>query len=304
MARRKSILNSLMRVAIREAVKSSKKKQKQRRSSTNNNSVTRSDHPRPRSANAQRAKNNVTHRDYYRQPREIVRLQPRGIKAFPINGESFYADNFSKVRRSLGADEEVFTDVILVHDPTNPKDSNAVAVTVNGHVLGHVPAVVSQGVASFLRGRGGVCEARIYFDDFGGYNSVQLDIEYPPLPVGTERPRNQKAPFVGGGNPRFDQGDLSTHRFELHRLKVPPGGVHYGVALLHEGFREKPLVQDEETLQYIARPYEKISYSFNLFARAHGGVVRVRYQLKMGFDGKHEVLLDSSGLPEFHKKKY
>jgi hypothetical protein len=256
------------------------------------------------SVGTKKSNNLAIHRTYYNPPTKTVALEPRGIAAFPVNGESFYPQNFAEVQRSLFAEQEIFANAVLIADSTNPADRNAVAVTVAGYVLGHIPATVAGEVSDFLGDRGGLCKARIYFDLDGGFSSVELDMHFPPVALGTGISKDSKPPVLGADIPIYDQGDLTTHRFKLSRLKVEAGTSHFGIAYLHDGFRDSPSVQDEETAEYIARPLEKISYSFNLFARAYGGSARVRYELVMGEDGKYEVWLDSTGLPEFHKKKY
>ena len=289
MARRNSFLNSLLRIVISEVFNTSRSGKPRR---SHNSGVSKKSDKGPR------------HRTFYYPPKETIALEPRGLAAFPVNGESFYPENFAEVQRLLFAEQEIFANAVLISDQTNPADSNAVAVTVQGYVLGHIPAIVSGEVSDFLGDRGGLCKARIYFDLEGGFSSVELDMHFPPLALGSEISKDSKPPVLGAEIPIYDQGDLTTHRFKLNRLKVEPGTSHFGIAYLHDGFRDSPSVQDEETAEYIARPLEKISYSFNLFARAYGGSVRVRYELVMGQDGKYEVWLDSTGLPEFHKKKY
>jgi len=104
---------------------------------------------------------------------------------FEVVGESFYAQNFSALQKSVGlVDGQDWDDVaVLIADPGNKQSPNAVGVFVSGLKLGYVPEVNAPGVYRFLLQNGGYAkaDAAIYFSAATGQNSIWLDAVIPVL---------------------------------------------------------------------------------------------------------------------------
>jgi HIRAN domain len=102
-----------------------------------------------------------------------------------VVGESYYEDNLDQVcggRTDEGHDYDCMA--VLVAEPTNPYDPNAVAVYVDGRMVGHLPrdaAKAYQPIARRLGGHYGACTANIRggWDRGGGdtgHYGVVLDL--------------------------------------------------------------------------------------------------------------------------------
>jgi hypothetical protein len=107
---------------------------------------------------------------------------------FDVVGESFYSDNFHKLRELLGAEpeDEEYVDLELVNEPENKFSANrhAVAVKAAGMILGHISEAENKPFFSVIEQAGGsvMCAGRVWFDEPGGdveRNSVQLLVKVP-----------------------------------------------------------------------------------------------------------------------------
>ena len=97
---------------------------------------------------------------------------------------------------------------------------------------------------------------------------------------------------------------VSTSNASISFVKLAPGEVHEGVAIVLAGFSGEPEIIDSETLSFLGSPYQTISWDFNVFARSMGGEFRVRYRLELNERGNFKLSLDSSGLPKFKRSRY
>jgi hypothetical protein len=79
-------------------------------------------------------------RSRYSNSKKIAKIVGPGKYAFDVVGESFYEASFVAILgNQAGTRTEWFGDALLKLDDTNPHDSNAVAVFVEGHQVGHLP---------------------------------------------------------------------------------------------------------------------------------------------------------------------
>lgn len=108
---------------------------------------------------------------------------------FDVVGESFYADNFHKLRALLGAEpeDEEYIDLELLNEPENKFSANghAVAVLAAGMKIGHISESENTPFFKLIASVGGKvnCAGRVWFDEPGGTierNSVQLLVKLPP----------------------------------------------------------------------------------------------------------------------------
>lgn len=295
---RKSFFEVLARMMFREAVRATK-------------SYSRSPRSRGGQTGAQKSKRTTQkrHRTKYFLPIAPIKLASRGMHAYPVNGESFYPENFASIRR-LGEDE-IYLRSYLMPDPTNPEDANAVAVTV-GHnnqalVLGHIPRHAAKIFSEFLDGNAGECGARIYFSPSGQRNSVELDCAFPPRTE--DEPDEGKSLFLTSGQADYSMSQVTTvgvrySKDEIDKISASEAGAKYGIALLREGFVREPEILDAETLRVLGHPYQSISWDFNVFVRSYGGEVKVRYRLDLNEKGRPRLALDASSLPKFRRSRY
>lgn len=246
----------------------------------------------------------------YLVPPVTYALASRGMHAYPVVGESFYTKNFETLHRRFGGQDEVYTRGYLVHMPSNPADSNAVAVVIDNLILGHIPRHAAPHFASFLNGRVGACGARFFFNSLYGHHSIELDCEFPPRLEG-DAPAGEAEILGVNKVADYSMGQITSRGSRLNWLTNESGLVslasdapHFGVAIISEGFSFEPTVVDEASGALIGHPYETISYDFNLFARSWGGSARVRYKIALQENGSPKVWLDASALPKFKKKKY
>lgn len=113
-----------------------------------------------------------------------------------VAGERNYLANFERIfgkRDADGVDEEI--DALLVLEPTNPYDSNAVRVEVDGLTLGYLSRHSAPAFRSMLRSRFGNADRAIASgivrggwyrgsDDQGDFG-VTLDVPLDALPATT-----------------------------------------------------------------------------------------------------------------------
>lgn len=298
---RRGIIETLVRMAIREAVGRS-------RSSKRNSTKGRSNLAQSTPRNYRNS--NDTYKTRYKAPLEPIQLASRGMHAYPVSGESFYAQNFENLRKLFSGREEVLTRAYLIPEPKNPWDKNAIAVVISEYVVGHIPRHTAQHFARFLGGRSAECGARFYYNSHTGFHSVELDCDFPPR-LAADAPREHDQILGEDKIPQYTMGQITTRGTTLnlnnwgsHSISISKEAPHFGIARITEGFRYSPEVVDEETNQIIGFPYETISYDFNLFARSFGGSVRVRYKMEINENGRPKIWLDSSELPKFKTKKY
>jgi hypothetical protein len=90
-----------------------------------------------------------------------------GGRLVNVAGESHYQDALREIV-GPGAEGEVAvdTEALLVPEPSNPHDSNAVMVQIDGKLVGYLPREEAVAYGPALkelggRGRTGACEARI-----------------------------------------------------------------------------------------------------------------------------------------------
>jgi hypothetical protein len=299
---RRGFLESLLRTLLKASIRQI--------ASSGNRSVSTSSSKRISHSKQSVAKDHYKTR--HRVPNQTVQLASRGMHAYPVSGETFYEGNFRILRERFQGREEVFTRAYLIPEPDNPWDKNAVAVVILEYVVGHIPRHTAAHFSQFLAGRAGECGARLYFNPFSDHNSVELDCSFPlRLP---ETPESSNDLVLGSEKPPvYSMSQVTTRGSELlatmnlgyaDSIKLAKDSPHCGIAYLREGFRNSPEIVDAETLRVIGMPYESISYDFNLFARSYGGEVKVRYMLILKDNGRPQLFLDSSALPEFKKKKY
>jgi len=91
-----------------------------------------------------------------------------GGRLVNVAGESHYQKALREIVGPIGAGREVAldTEAVLVPEASNPHDSNAVMVQIDGKLVGYLPRdeAVAYGPALAdltRRGRTGLCEARI-----------------------------------------------------------------------------------------------------------------------------------------------
>lgn len=102
-----------------------------------------------------------------------VEIEGSGDYAADIVGESHYQDNLHMICGGYSPDgHEFYCKAELRHEPSNPYDSNAVAVYIRGRKVGHVPAHAASEVAAALDGRTGKIEAVVV----GGWKRSETDI--------------------------------------------------------------------------------------------------------------------------------
>jgi len=239
--------------------------------------------------------------NYLEPPDEFIPLKVYpGHFTYPVSGESFQLGSFQSIASDNPGVDELFVEVLLVPFPENPYDSNAVAVTYENMMLGYIPRVTAKAFANFLGDDCGSCSARVHLnrEDLSRC-SVELNVIFPPRAEWEEE--RQEVSELSSGDAFYTFADVTTKSTKLVKLKIEPGQTHEGWAYLNEGYTQKPSIQDRATLEEIGKPKASISWSFNVFCRAHGGQVLVRYQLTREIDGKLRLLLDESVLPEFHK---
>lgn len=298
---RGGLLNQILNLIIRESINSMGKPTKSRPNST---ASFKSNAERPHQSKGPVFKTSL------QVPNLTYQLAARGLHAYPVVGESFYAKNFETLYKRFNGQAEVHTLAYLAHMPKNPVDQNAVAVVIDNLIVGHIPRHTASHFARFLSGRVGSCGARIYFNTAVGNHSVELDCDFPPRRKG-DQPINE-IPLLGADkSPDFSMGQITSRGSRLDWLlnktnivRVTAEAPYFGIAEIREGFGDPPSVMDAATNIDIGFPYETISYDFNIFARSWGGSARVRYKIELQKNGKPKVWLDASALPKFRRSKY
>jgi hypothetical protein len=292
MAKRKSAFEKLVMLAIKESVKASKARKKQASTllsapiSEDNFYITAGEI------------------NYLEPPDEYVELRTYlDGYSYPVSGESFQTASFLEISRMFPGETEVFVDVLLVPFPENPVDKHAVAVTYENMMLGYVPRYVAREFSEYLGDDCGKCRARIFLDrpDYVRC-SVELNLMYPPTAIWEDQ--SQAVPELGALKPIYSFKKVSTDSATLKKIALQPGVPHFGWAYLNQEYTSEPWIQDCETLEEIGKPIDDLSWAFNVFCRAHGGQVKVRYKLLLEPNGKLQLILDSTGLATLNRRIY
>jgi hypothetical protein len=240
--------------------------------------------------------------NYLEPPDEFIplRVYP-GSFTYPVSGESFQLGTYQAIANDNPGADEVFVEVLLVPHPENPYDPNAVAVTYENMMLGYIPRVTAKAFASFLGDDCGSCSARVYLnrEDLSRC-SVELNVMFPPKAEWEEG--SGEVTQLSSDSPSYTFSSVTTKSTKLAKLALLPGETHEGWAFLNEGYTQRPWIQDRETLEEIGKPKASINGAFNVFCRAYGGQVLVRYLLTRELEGKLKLRLDESVLPEFHER--
>lgn len=121
------------------------------------------------------------------ESRERFRLQGSGAYWYEVVGESNYVDAIASLFNRPSGDQEIFVDALLLPEPTNKYDANAIRVVVKGRTVGYVPRDRTSELHPLLNAlaaRNQVLEvgSRAYLgkDDFTDefFGSVSLDLPY------------------------------------------------------------------------------------------------------------------------------
>lgn len=108
-----------------------------------------------------------------------------------VVGETFYA---AAIREAERCGRPGLPHVaVLVPEPDNPHDHNAIAVFVNGFLVGHLPREVAAAVQPSLvaftvasSGRAVACPARISWQQIDGQPVAQVVLSLDPAPLGLQ----------------------------------------------------------------------------------------------------------------------
>lgn len=292
MAKRKSTFEKLLMLAVKESVKASKARRKQASNflspsiSEENFYITAGDI------------------NYLEPPDEYVELRSYSDSySYPVSGESFQTASFLEISRMFPGETEVFVDVLLVPFPENPVDKHAVAVTYENMMLGYIPRYVAKEFSDYLGEDCGKCRARIFLDRPEYVRcSVELNLIYPPTAIWEDQSNSVRE--LGALKPIYSFREVSSELATLKKIELRPGVPHFGWAYLNEEYTSEPWIQDCETLEEIGRPIDELSWAFNVFCRAHGGQVKVRYKLLLELDGKLTLVLDRTGLATLNRRIY
>ncbi len=237
--------------------------------------------------------------NYLEPPDEYLPLKVhQNSYTYPVSGESFQPGTYQTIADANPGVGEVFVEVLLVPCPDNPYDSNAVAVTYENMMLGYVPRATAKYFSELLGDDCGSCSARIYLneEDFSRC-STELNVRFPP--VASWENETEVVPRLESERPDYSFTNLTTKSTKLKKLVIAPGETHEGWAYLNDGYTQKPNIQDEATLEEIGKPNAAISWQFNVFCRSFGGQVLVKYKLTQTPEGKLNLFLDASVLPDF-----
>jgi hypothetical protein len=232
--------------------------------------------------------------NYLEPPDEYIELRTYSDSfTYPVSGESYQTATYLEISRMFPGETEVQVDVLLVPYPENPVSRHAVAVTFENMMLGYIPSHVSKEFADYLGKDCGKCRARIFLDrpEYSSC-SVEINIEYPLTAVWEEY--SEVIRELGGPKPLFNFSQLRTNYVALKKIHLSPGESRIGCAYLNDGYSTNPWIQDCDTLEEIGQPDPDISWAFNVFCRAYGGQVKVRYKLSCDLNGELNLKLDST----------
>ena len=124
-----------------------------------------------------------------KEPEQLVEIDGAGDFEMDIVGESYYQDALNKItggKTKGGHRMEVHA--ILLHNDENPHDNKAIAVTIEGELVGHLDRFLARYfrkrmIEAGFEGHPAVCKALIVggWDRGGGdegHYGVKLDLPY------------------------------------------------------------------------------------------------------------------------------
>ncbi|MDR0627386.1 MAG: hypothetical protein LBG11_09075, partial [Bifidobacteriaceae bacterium] len=130
--------------------------------------------------------------------------QPQATTFLEVAGESYYRDEIRAVFTACGEripregeepgrrrGKEIRAAALLIPEPTNPYDSNAVAVYIAGNKVGHLEAVIAPSVQPALLARGPApleVPARVWALDDDGLIRARITVEVPTVLIGPRQP--------------------------------------------------------------------------------------------------------------------
>ena len=219
-------------------------------------------------------------------------------------GESFYSENFAKLKNLYGADddEDQAVTVILVHDPSNPHSPtrSAIGIYCESYKIGHIPESAAPIFKNLLNPFGGFAKAnaRIWFGG-GDFNSLRLKIGWPVRYENQKVQKTDLIPIVGDGKFSF-QMRTSKYPIDWESLKV----CKYPVIEMQIG--EEVLGADGVIISgefgrspyffcrygYIAKPKVTDEDIVNRYLNGIGGQASVKYKLVRTSENTHKLSLD------------
>lgn len=100
--------------------------------------------------NAARAARHTSRRE------ALPHIDGTGAYEFDIVGEAQYQDNLAQIAGGKTEDGHEFEcRAVLCLEPSNPYDSNAIRVDINGLTVGYIPRDYAPGMSSIIRSRAG-----------------------------------------------------------------------------------------------------------------------------------------------------
>ncbi len=164
-----------------------------------------------------------------------------GYPSQEVAGESHYLAQLRKVTRSLGSgrEGEVMTDAVLVPDPRNRFDANAVQVLIDGQQVGNLPREDAAAYAPVLqplldRSKALQVPCRLWWgSDYDGQFMASVSLDLPPaallFPVNSQ-PAGASLPLPGGS--KFQVTREEEHMDVLGHLLAGKQEVLF-IATLH-----------------------------------------------------------------------
>jgi hypothetical protein len=221
----------------------------------------------------------------------------QGGEDLEIVGEASYQDALWTICRGAEGDRIRHSVVaVLVPEPENPHDPNAIAVQIDGHLVGYFPRDTAATYCSGLLALMGRCGGHValegvivgggYYDDGPGRLGVWL--EHDPRDFGLEATRSSRSPgppgrpSAPGGTMRtgFTEAwltDIEDDSYDLSWFNELPDGDRPAIALLLELLEHDPDPIDRhfqyaelEARLYRCRDlYESALDEFDTACRAH-----------------------------------
>lgn len=114
---------------------------------------------------------------------EAIEIEGNGLFGQEIKGEQAYSDNIATLHaymKTVDPLEDEFV-AVLIPEPTNKHDSNAVMVLAGNLLLGYIPREQAADIGNQVNGLGGIvkCVGKLYFDPKNHFSSISLDLELP-----------------------------------------------------------------------------------------------------------------------------
>lgn len=223
---------------------------------------------------------------------------------YDVVGESFYSENFAKLKNLYGADddEDQGVTVILMHDPSNPHSPtrSAIGIYCESYKIGHIPESAAPIFKNLLNSFGGFAKAnaRIWFGR-GDFNSLRLKIGWPVRYENQEVQKTDLIPIVGDGKFSFQ---MRTSKYPidweiLKASKYPVLEMQIGEEVLGEDgviicgeFGRSPYFFCK--YGYIAKPRVADENIVNRYLNGIGGQASVKYKLVRTSEKTHKLSLD------------